>query len=363
MDFGLTEEQELLQDTLRSFVAGESPVSKLRETCDSESGYDPKVWEDLLELGIGGLIIPEEYGGVEMEILDLALVSEILGEGSVPVPFLGHSMAVAAILYAGSDEQKQKWLPALGSGEMLGSIAYAESTDEGEIWEASQATTQLTDGKLNGTKRFVPHGQFADLVVVSVSGGGLAVVEIASAGAKIEPVNGLDPSRPLSSIVFEGTPAEELPNANAETVARVRDIGLVLLAADSFGAAWQLTRMTIEYTKERKQFGTPLAQFQGVKHQISNMATDLDPTRALWWYAAHALDHMADESERNCALAKAHITERSMEVARSAFELHGGIGYTWECDLQYWFKRAMFNRVFLGTPSEHRARYADLAGW
>jgi alkylation response protein AidB-like acyl-CoA dehydrogenase len=363
MDFGLTEEQELLQETLRSFVAGECPVSKLREVSDSESGYDPKIWEALVELGIGGLIIPDEYDGVGMEVLDLALVSEILGEGAVPVPLLGHSMAVAAILYAGSEEQKQKWLPALASGEMLGSIAYAESTDDGEVWEAGQVTTLLKDGKLSGTKRFVPHGQFSDLIVVSVAGGGLAVVDVASAGAKVEPVDSLDRSRPLSSIVFEGTPAEELPNANAETVARVRDIGLVLLAADSFGAAWQLTRMTIEYTKERKQFGTPLAQFQGVKHQIANMATDIDPTRALWWYAAHALDHMADESEKNCALAKAHITERSMEVARSAFELHGGIGYTWECDLQYWFKRTMFNRVFLGTPSEHRARYADLVGW
>jgi alkylation response protein AidB-like acyl-CoA dehydrogenase len=200
MDFGLTEEQELLQETLRSFVAGECPVSKLREVSDSESGYDPKIWDALVELGIGGLIIPDEYDGVGMEVLDLALVSEILGEGAVPVPLLGHSMAVAAILYAGSEDQKKKWLPALASGEMLGSIAYAESTNEGEVWEASKATTQLKNGKLNGTKRFVPHGQFSDLIVVSVAGGGLAVVDVASAGAKVEPVDSLDRSRPLSCL-------------------------------------------------------------------------------------------------------------------------------------------------------------------
>jgi alkylation response protein AidB-like acyl-CoA dehydrogenase len=362
MDFGLTEEQDLLQETLRSFVSGECPVSKLREVYESESGYDPTLWEGLLELGIGGLFVPEEYGGVGMEILDLALVAEVLGEGAVPVPLLGHSMAVAAILYGGSEEQKKKWLPALSSGEMLGSIAFAEDTDAGEIWDAAAATTELKDGKLQGHKRFIPHGPFADLLIVNVAGGGLAVVELASASAKVEPVDSLDRTRPLGAITFEGTPAEALPQGS-EAAARVRDIGLVLLAADSFGGAWHVTRMTIEYAKERNQFGTPLAQFQGVKHQIANTATDIEPTRALWWYAAHALDHMPDESEKNCALAKAHLTERGMEAARAAFELHGGIGYTWECDLQFWFKRAMFNRVFLGTPSVHRARYADMAGW
>ncbi|MBW2714356.1 MAG: acyl-CoA dehydrogenase family protein, partial [Deltaproteobacteria bacterium] len=200
MDFGLTEEQELLQETLRSFVTGECPVTKLREVYDSESCYDPVLWEGLMELGIGGLLVPEQYGGVEMEVLDLALVSEVLGEGAVPVPLLGHSMAVAAILHGGTEEQKQKWLPALASGEILGSIAYAESTDDGEIWEASEATTSFENGQLRGTKKFSPHGQFADLIVVSVSGGGLVVVEPKSSGAKVEPADSLDRSRPIATL-------------------------------------------------------------------------------------------------------------------------------------------------------------------
>jgi alkylation response protein AidB-like acyl-CoA dehydrogenase len=350
MDFGLSEEQELLQETLRGFVANECPVTTLREVFDSESCYEPKIWEALLEMGIGGLFVPEEYGGVEMEVLDLALVAEVAGEGALPIPLIGHSLAVAAILYGGSEELS------------TGSIAFAESTPDGEIWEASASTLELSNGALSGTKIFAPHAQFADLIIVSTKGGGLAVVEAAGGGVKVDPADALDRTRPLATLVFDAAPAEALPEGTA-AAPRVRDLGLLLLAADSFGAAWQLTRMTIEYMKERKQFNTPLAQFQAVKHQIANTATDIEPTRAMWWYAAHAYDHIPEDAEKMAALSKAHITERGMEAARGAFELFGGIGYTWECDLQFWFKRAMFNRVFLGTPGEHRERYAQLAGW
>ncbi len=149
----------------------------------------------------------------------------------------------------------------------------------------------------------------------------------------------------------------------AAAAPRVRDAGLLLLAADAFGAATRLIQMTIEYTKVREQFDTPLAQFQSVKHQIANMATDAEQCRGLLWYAAHAFDHIPGDTERSAALAKAHITERAMQVARDAVELHGGIGFTWECDVHMWFKRTMFDRAFLGTPAVHRERNAWLAGW
>jgi alkylation response protein AidB-like acyl-CoA dehydrogenase len=113
----------------------------------------------------------------------------------------------------------------------------------------------------------------------------------------------------------------------------------------------------------RKQFGQPLAQFQAVKHQLANLVTDTEPCRGLWWFAAHAFDHRPEEASRAAALAKAHVTDVAMDVARAAFELHGGIGFTWECDLQLWFKRALFDRAFLGTPDLHRDRSAGLAGW
>ena len=141
------------------------------------------------------------------------------------------------------------------------------------------------------------------------------------------------------------------------------DAGCVLLAADAFGAAHQIVRATAAYLQSRRQFGQPVAQFQAVKHQLANMALDIDPTRGLWWYAAHAFDHAPAEAPRAAALAKAHIAERAQQVARDAVEAHGGIGFTWECDVHIWFKRAMFDRLWLGPPELHRERFAALEGW
>ena len=169
----------------------------------------------------------------------------------------------------------------------------------------------------------------------------------------------LDRGRPLATLDFDGAPGEILPGADAE---RLVDAASVLLAADAFGAAHQLVRTTAAYVSTRQQFGQPLAQFQAVKHQLANMALEVDPTRGLWWYAAHAFDHAPSEAPRAAALAKAHITERAQQVARDAVEAHGGIGFTWECDVQIWFKRVMFDRLWLGAPELHRERFARARG-
>jgi alkylation response protein AidB-like acyl-CoA dehydrogenase len=143
----------------------------------------------------------------------------------------------------------------------------------------------------------------------------------------------------------------------------VLDAGLAALAADSHGAATQLIALCADYAKDRKQFGLPIGRFQAVKHQIARLGTDIEPTRALFWYAAHALDCQLPDASRSAAMAKAHVTDRAMHAAREAVELHGGLGFTWECDVQLLFKRAMFNRAFLGTPETQRERCAALAGW
>ena len=170
----------------------------------------------------------------------------------------------------------------------------------------------------------------------------------------------LDRGRPLATLELEDAPAEVLVAGDAT---RLVDAGSVLLAADAFGAAHQLVRATAAYLQTRRQFGQPLAQFQALKHQLANMALDVDPTRGLWWYAALAFDHVPGEASRAAALAKAHITERAQQVARDAVEAHGGIGFTWECDVQIWFKRVMFDRIWLGAHELHRERFAVLEGW
>jgi alkylation response protein AidB-like acyl-CoA dehydrogenase len=359
MHFGLTEEQELLQEALRGFVQGECPPTRLRELFDAGTGHDGALWNGLAEMGITGLVVPESYGGAGLEVLELALVAEVLGDGALPGPFLGHSLACLAIAAGGSEAQRRRWLPALASGDSIGTIAIAEEAEE---WDPGDWALAVRDGTLSGVKRHVPHARHADLILVGTAGGGFAVVERGAAGLAIEPAAGIDRTRPVCRVAFDATPCESLAEASG-VGARVRDAGLVLLAADAFGAAWRLTRLSIDYAKERRQFGRPIAQFQAVKHQLADMATAIEPARGLCWYAAHALDHLPDEAPRSAAIAKSHITDCATDIARQAVELHGGIGFTWECDVQMWFKRAMFDRAFLGTPSLHRERSAALGGW
>jgi alkylation response protein AidB-like acyl-CoA dehydrogenase len=210
--------------------------------------------------------------------------------------------------------------------------------------------------------RALARSRLADLYIVGIAGGGFAVVEKGAPGLSRSAVHGIDRTRPVAELRFEATPCEPLASP-ADTSSRVRDAGLSLLAADAFGAGWRLTQLTVDYAKARRQFGRPIAEFQAVKHQLADMATALEPTRGLFWYAAHAFDHLPDEAARAAAIAKAHITDRAVEVGRVAVELHGGLGFTWECDVQIWLKRAMFDRAFLGTPEVHRARSAELGGW
>jgi alkylation response protein AidB-like acyl-CoA dehydrogenase len=358
MQFGLTEEQELLQETVRGFVAGECPPTRLREIFDAGTGHDPALWKGLAEMGITGLVVPEAYGGAGLEVVELALVAEVLGDGALPGPFLGHSLACAAIAFGGSEAQRARWLPGLASGERIGTVAFAEDDDR---WGPEDWTLAASDGGLGGTKGHVLHAEIADLLVVGTANGGLSVVERGAAGLKVEPAAGLDRTRALANVAFDATPAEAL-ESGAAVSGRVRDVGLVILAADAFGAAWRLTRMSVDYAKERRQFGQPIANFQAVKHQLADMATAVEPTRGLFWYAAHALDAIPDDAPRAAAIAKAHITDRAAEIARAAVELHGGLGFTWECDVQMWFKRILFDRAFLGTPGQHRARRATNLG-
>jgi alkylation response protein AidB-like acyl-CoA dehydrogenase len=359
MHFGLTEEQELLQETVKGFVDGECPPQKLRALFDAGSGHDPALWKGLAEMGLTGLVVGEAYGGAGLEVLELALVAEMLGGGALPSPFFGHSLACLAIALGGSEAQRRRWLPRLASGETIGSVALAEP---GDRWEPESWSAAAENGRLSGEKRHVPHGALADLIAVGTAGGGLALVERGAPGLAVQGVAGVDRTRPVDALHFDATPCEPLEDGAAAS-GRVRDAGLCLLAADAFGAAWTLTRMTVEYAKSRRQFGRPIAEFQAVKHQLADMATAIEPTRGLHWYAAHAFDHVRDDAARAAAIAKAHVCDRAVEIARAAVELHGGLGFTWECDVQIWFKRAMFDRAFLGTPEHHRARAASLGGY
>ncbi len=356
MNFALSEEQELLQATVREFVAKECPPQTVRAVFDGAREPVAALWHGLARIGIAGLAVPEEHGGAGLELLELALVAEELGRGAVPVPFLGHALATLAIARGGSAAQQKEWLPRLASGAARATVALAE---DGGRWLPQAWGVELANGRLRGRKDFVPEAEGAELYVVGCAGGALALVE-SGTHARVTPQAALDRGRPLAALELDGPPAEPLGSADA---ARLIDAGCVLLAADAFGAAHALVRATAAYVQTRQQFGQPLAQFQAVKHQLANIALEIDPARGLWWYAAHAFDHAPADSARAAALAKSHVTDRAQQVARDAVEAHGGIGFTWECDVHLWFKRVMFDRIWLGAPELHRERFARLEGW
>jgi alkylation response protein AidB-like acyl-CoA dehydrogenase len=358
MSFDQSREQTLLRDSIQEYAVRNCPYDKLHEIFDGDSGFDDELWTGLVELGVAGLAISEDFDGDGFGLTELVVAAEALGRAAFPGPFLGHVVAALAIDAAGSDEQKKRWLPALIDGEALAGIAFAES---GSGWQPEDWT--LTgDGVLSGEKLNVEHGDRVDLLVVGLAGGELALVETAGETVRTAEIPAMDRTRRIHRVIFEGAAFELLPEGSMHS-GRIRDAALVLLAADAVGGAQRAVEMAVEYAKEREQFGVPIGQFQGLKFQLADMAGAVEPGWALIWRAANAYDAEDDDAPRLAALAKARLTEVYLQAARDVVEAHGGIGFTWEYDVQFYLKRAIFDHAVFGSPNVHYDRAADLAGW
>jgi alkylation response protein AidB-like acyl-CoA dehydrogenase len=362
MDFGLSQDQVLLKDTIRRWLDAECPTTRVRAIMESESGHDPALWQGLAELGVAGLHVPVAHGGAGLELLDVALAAEELGWACTPGPFLASALATAALVASGNATAQARWLPAIASGDAIVTFALGESGDE---WDAARLATRVRGGAVSGRKALVPYAAIADAIVVAAQdddGPGLWVVERGAPGVEVIALRGTDMTRRVDAVALDGAPAAKIAAGRA-AIDRARDAGLVLIAADAYGGARRCLDMTVKYALTREQFGQPIGAFQAVKHQLADLAADVDPALALWWYAAHAHDHIRDRAERHAAIAKAHLTDLYDRATRVTTELHGGIGFTWEYDLHLWFRRAVFDRAFLGEAGYHRQRAADLAGW
>lgn len=358
MNFLLSDEQREMQHSVERYFVEQCDSQRLHRAFDDSTDHDADLWKGLCDLGVLGITVPESFGGMGLELIDLALVAEALGRVAAPVPFLGHVLATMAIAQSGNTSQRERWLPVLATGEVLATVGFAESSQD---WQPEQWTTDVGEAaQISGVKSFVPAAAAADLIVVGLSGGRFAVVQRNAQGVEVGEQDGIDRTRPFGRVTFDRTPAELLAEPSG---ARIRDAALVLLSADAFGGASRCVEMAVDYAKTRKQFGTAIGRFQGLKHQIVNTAIEVEPARALYWYAAHAWDHLTEHASQSAALAKAHLTDRYLQAARDTVEAHGGIGYTWEFDLQILFKRAMFDYSWMGSPTLHRERIATLAGW
>jgi alkylation response protein AidB-like acyl-CoA dehydrogenase len=353
MRFALSEDQGLLQDSLNKALAQLSPLDRVRKFADGGEMTAPDIWAGLADAGLPGLLVPEEFGGLGLGLLEAALAAEALGKVVAPTPFLGSAvLAPLALTLGGSPEQKAEWLPKLAAGEATAGVAISEPIAGAR--EGAGVTAR--DGKLSGKALFALDAPGADLLIVADRAGGLHLAEPVEAA----PMASIDATRRLAELTFRETPAQALSSNQA--LERLRDAAWTMIAADTLGACQTMLDKAVEYAKERKQFGRTIGSFQAVKHLCAEMAAELEPARALVWYAAYAFDNAPDEAPLMAAHAKAHTSEIGRFIARTATEVHGGIGMTDLLGLHYWFKRIGQNRQILGGPERVRETAARLQG-
>jgi alkylation response protein AidB-like acyl-CoA dehydrogenase len=356
MDFDLSEEQRAFQESVGAYLSDACAGRPLVASLD-DPAIGLAVWRGLVTMGVPGLMTPTKFGGSGMQLLDLAVVAEVLGRHAAPGPFAEHLVATACIGWCGDDALKNRWLADLASCRLRATVSFA---DAGEQWMPADWTLPAA-GALTGRRRFVPWADGADLMVVGLESGRLGVVDLSASGVAVEAQPTFDATRRLYEVTLDGAPFQLIDSPGLGE--RLIDMWLVLLAADACGGATHCLEATTAYVKERVQFEVPIGGFQAVKHQLADLALQTEPLAGLYWYAAHAFDHEPGRASLAASLAKAHAADVYVSATRRAIELHGGIGYTWEQGSHIWLRRALFDRQFLGSPLRHRARVALLSGW
>lgn len=349
MEFGLSQEQTLLQDSINKFLNDQVPLDTVRQIASGDS-TDASAWQGLAELGIPGLLIPEAHGGVGLGLLDAAVVAECLGYHVTPGPFISSAvMAPIALLAAGKDET----LAAIAAGQHRVGIAF------GEAIGARNDAGVTTDGKiLSGKSIFVLDAE-ADDYLVATPDKKIVLITAAADGLERSNLTTVDKTRSTCELIFNNVTCE-LISDDPEVYRRTLDAGRIMQAADTLGAAQCMVDQAVAYAKQREQFNRVIASFQAVKHMCAEMAANLEPCRSLVWYAGYAFDDVPDEARLIACHSKAHLAEVGKFIAKTSTEVHGGMGFTDLVGLHYWFKRIGANRQLLGSPELVREEAARL---
>lgn len=359
MEFGLSDEQRMLADSIRRFADERVDGERLKTLVDGGDTANAELLRGLAELGAFGILTPEEHGGSGMTLLDACLVQQALGRNAVPVPFTASAILAPLALRASGDAAAQ-WLPLLASGERRLGVGLSETAGK-----RSGTGITVAQDTASGVARFVIDGQGADAWILATEDHGLILVEAGAQDAECIALTTIDHSRSVAEVHLKRTPCTTLvaPGSHAATVGQLLAAGRVALAFDSLGAAERMLDRAVAYALERKQFGRVIASFQAVKHLCAEMAAEIEPCHSLLWYAAYAAEAYPEEFELMACHAKAHMGEVGQFVARTATEVHGGMGFTHEMGLHYFFKRIGLNRQLLGNPDQVRQHAAALQGW
>ena len=376
MDFGFSQEQELLRTTARKFLENECPSTFVRARMEEPAGVTDAFWARLAEQGWLGLVYPEEFGGTGLGFVDLTVLMEEMGRCVMPGPFFSTVvLGGLAILEAGSPAQKKEWLGRIAAGEARATLALTEPNAR---WDAAGVTLAARAGRpgfvLNGTKLFVLDAHLADVLVVAArtaeatspeDGVSLFLVSRGAPGTSVTLLPTMDQTRKLCEVTFTDTPVDPgallgARDAAWPALARVLQRATVALCAEMCGGAQKVLEMTTDYAKIRIAFGKPIGTYQGVKHKAADMLVDVENAKSLTYYAAWAVDENAPEAGLAASMAKAYVSDAYRKVAGTGIQLHGGIGFTWEHDLHLYFKRAKSSEFTFGDATYHRERVAQL---
>jgi alkylation response protein AidB-like acyl-CoA dehydrogenase len=353
MDFGLSDDQRLLEASVRAFLRDRVPIARVRELRDMDCPNDRAIWRGLAELGAAGILVPEAHGGSGLSLLDVALVAQSLGHAVAPSPFLSTSViAPVALRAAGSDAKR--WLEGIAAGELVVGAAFTEAFS---VREGAGVT--LAGDRLRGMALMAVDAHGADRVLVPIGRDRLAVAR-ADTATRLATI---DATRCTAEVVFDDVAPEAVIDGAGDAITRALDAGRIALAADVLGACEAMIEQSVAYAQQRKQFGRAIGSFQAVKHMCAEMIAALEPTRSLLWYAAHSFDALPDEAPQMACHVLAHVSEIGREIASTATQVHGGIGWTDEQNLHFWFKRIAVARHLLGGPELLRERAAQLQGW
>jgi alkylation response protein AidB-like acyl-CoA dehydrogenase len=330
MNFDFTDDQQAIKRTAKDLLADRFKPERVRELAEAKA-YDDEAWKEMCELGWAGIFIDEAHGGQELGAVELIILMEELGYALAPVPFLSNAAAGLAIQAAGSDEQRERWLPGLASGELRGTVGLARG----------------------GDARLVPDAADTDLIVLAGEEGAV-VAERGS--AEVEPFEALDATRRFGRVRADG--GDALPGDVQPALDRI----CVALAAENVGVAQRAMEMAVDYARERKQFDRPIGSYQAVSHRCAQMLLEVEGSRSAAYYAAWCADAEPDSLAQAASMAKAYASDAGWRVCTSSLQVHGGIGFTWEHDLHFYLKRAKTNALMFGSAAEHRERVAALSG-
>ena len=375
----LTEEQKFLRDTAKDFAQEKTPITHFRALRDNkdETLWDKDIWQEMVKLGWSGILIPEEFGGSDFGVAGISVILQEIGRTLTPSPLFSTGVLGAyAISNFGSQEQKEKYLPKIASGEITTALAVDESSHHDPSKTVFVAKKSNDDYILNGKKTFVIDGASADVLIVlartSGNSGELAGLTLFILDSNSDDINRIKldmaDSRNYANIEFNDVKCSKknvlgAVESGGEVVERILDIGRIAMAAEMLGNAESAFETTIEYLKQRKQFGVLIGTFQALQHRAAEMFCEIELTKSAVMAAVHGADENSNELQRLASLAKTMAGETLHLVSNEAIQMHGGIGVTDEYDLGFFIKRSRVAEQIFGSSMYHTERYANLSGF